>query len=196
MKAATIIKIGSVQFWSHQEFAKGQLTEYFKLLKQAVLNFIKKEKDSMPQSTPINSQESNHSECSADVVCYSTLYEEESVNNDEALTIKFEEDLDKEISAYREYFINRDVIRSVTKTKHFWLKNQIVLPILFSFAIRVMNIAISSAYIERYFSVCGVVCTTKSFNMKDDLVIIRSLLKANYKLLIEMRETLIDLLNN
>lgn len=42
--------------------------------------------------------------------------------------------------------------------------------ILFKFALRVLSIAASNAYNERFFSECDVVCTNRSFNMKDDLI--------------------------
>ena len=45
-------------------------------------------------------------------------------------------------------------------------------------AIILLNIQ-SSAFIERFFSICGVVCTRRATNMKADLIIKRSMLKSN-----------------
>lgn len=64
------------------------------------------------------------------------------------------------------------------------------MPIFFNLAIITLSIPASSAYIERFFSVSGVVCAnTRSFIMKDDLIIMRSMLKANYKILFELAST-------
>ena len=46
----------------------------------------------------------------------------------------------------------------------------------------------SGAFIERYFSICGFVCTKRSASMNDDLIIMRCLLKSNIKLLSELYE--------
>jgi hypothetical protein len=43
----------------------------------------------------------------------------------------------------------------------------------------VLNIGASSGLIERYFSICGIVNDRRRQSMSDDLLISRSLLKAN-----------------
>ena len=108
----------------------------------------------------------------------------------ESKQFKFESDLDKEIVFFSDFFTSRDTLKSIKNTKQFWLKHKINMPILYTFALMVMTISASSAYIERFFSVSGIVCTNKSLNMKDDLIIIRSMLKANYKLLCQLFETI------
>ena len=49
-----------------------------------------------------------------------------------------------------------------------------------------LNIPSSSASIERFFSICGVICTQRRGNMDPDTIIKRSMLKVNVTLLEEM----------
>lgn len=55
-----------------------------------------------------------------------------------------------------------------------------------------LNIKSSSAIIERFFSICGIVNDKRRQNMSDELLITRSLLKANMSTLSEMNETNYD----
>ena len=55
------------------------------------------------------------------------------------------------------------------KTEEFWIKYRKEMPILFKLAVILKNISCSSAAIERYFSLAGVVCKTRCTNMKEDL---------------------------
>ena len=48
-------------------------------------------------------------------------------------------------------------------------------------ALRLLSIPASSAFFERFFSICGTVCTKRNGNMGDDLLIKRSFLKSNLK---------------
>jgi len=67
--------------------------------------------------------------------------------------------------------------------RDFWLKYQSKLPYLTEITLILMNVPVSSAFIERFFSICGIVCKSRSGSMGDDLIINRSLLKANLETL-------------
>ena len=51
-----------------------------------------------------------------------------------------------------------------------------------------MNIPSSSAYIERFYSICGNVCKQRAGNMKAQTIASRSFLKANIKILDKLSE--------
>ena len=68
-------------------------------------------------------------------------------------------------------------------TKLFWQKNALQLPNLYEIALVLLNVQASSAFIERFFSICGVVCSRRATNMKPDLIIKRSMLKSNIHIL-------------
>lgn len=59
-------------------------------------------------------------------------------------------------------------------------------PNLFKLYVRFSSIPASSAFIERFFSICGVVCKQRAGNSSDDLLITRSFLKCNIEILNEM----------
>ena len=45
-----------------------------------------------------------------------------------------------------------------------------------------------TAFIERFFSVCGIVCNKRNASMKADLIITKSMLRANIKLFEELNK--------
>ena len=77
-----------------------------------------------------------------------------------------------------EMFVNNPIA-----TKTLRLKNISEIPNLYELAIILLNVQLSSAFIERFFSVCGVVCTRRATNMKPDLIVKRSFLKSNMHIL-------------
>ena len=50
------------------------------------------------------------------------------------------------------------------------------------------NIPTSSAYVERFFSICGIVNRKGADNMSDDTLINCAFLKSNFNILIEMEQ--------
>jgi len=93
-----------------------------------------------------------------------------------------EETLKKEIEKLREILIayKYNIKRNNCE---FWRKYERHLPELYKLAIILCSIQSSSALIERFFSIYGVVCKKRSANMKNKLIIVRSTLKANIHIL-------------
>jgi hypothetical protein len=56
------------------------------------------------------------------------------------------------------------------------------LPLMSSLAKIILCIPASSSFIERFYSICGVVCSKRNGNMTGELVGERAFLKANMKL--------------
>ena len=44
------------------------------------------------------------------------------------------------------------------------------------------SISASSAYIERFFSICGIICTQRNQNSKEDLFLARAMLSSNFEI--------------
>ena len=63
------------------------------------------------------------------------------------------------------------------------------MPILFKTAMILLNISASSAFIERFFSICGVVCEARRERQSDDMIICRCMLKANIQNLLKLKNT-------
>lgn len=66
-----------------------------------------------------------------------------------------------------------------TSSRDFWLLNRSKFPNLFTLYERLVHIPAASAFLEQYFSVAGYVEGAKKYNMSEDLLISRALLKAN-----------------
>ena len=81
-----------------------------------------------------------------------------------------------------EMFVNNPIA-----TKTFRLKNISEMPNLYELAVILLNVQLSSAFIERVFSVCGVVCTRRATNMKPDLIVKRSIFKSNMHILAHLK---------
>ena len=184
-RAAQMMKISSAFKWINKDFSKSMVDVGLNSLKSACCAIVYRDKVEEVDS-------SMRSDGSYDI--YSGIPDAVySEGTSEARLFKFEKDLDKEISFFSEFFTSKEKLRPITDTKKFWLKNRSKMPILFNLAIITLSIPASSAYIERFFSVSGVICAnTRSFNMKDDLIIMRSMLKANYKILFELASTYSD----
>ena len=78
--------------------------------------------------------------------------------------------------------------KSSVSTKDFWKENKKTLPLLFELTLILLNIPSSSAYVERFFSICGVVNRKRAGNMSDETLINRSFLKTNLEILSKLSE--------
>ena len=93
------------------------------------------------------------------------------------------ESIQIEINAFRVKIKNELSNANSSTTKLFWQNNALEFSSLKEIAIILLNIQSSSAFIERFFSICGVVCTRRATNIKADLIIKRSMLKSNIDIL-------------
>jgi hypothetical protein len=113
---------------------------------------------------------------------------ENTSENYEAAIFSIEEELKVEIIKYAEIISNKQILQSINSSTKFW-NNQTNLPKLRQLFIILNNVSASSAFIERFFSYCGLVCNQRSMNMKNDLIINRSFLKVNIEILNELNKT-------
>ena len=95
--------------------------------------------------------------------------------------------LENEVSLFRNFLIKEKMLEDdCISTKRFWLRYKSSLPNLFKLALKLLNIQASTAFIERFFSICGIICSDKNSNMNDKTIIMRSILKANIDTLNEL----------
>ena len=93
----------------------------------------------------------------------------------------FEQELNTEILSFSELInIQENRTRS---TNNFWEKYAEKLPKLFKLFLMLHNITSTSASVERFFSIAGLVCYKRRLMMKEDLIEYRSMLKANMSVL-------------
>ena len=108
--------------------------------------------------------------------------------NEEALKFERNQALNAEIAMFTTKIANKSLIKPGISTREFWKTNSLLMPYLFKMSKILLTIPSSSAYIERFFSVSGFVCDRRRMNMKDDLIVSRSLLKTNFHISEEMNE--------
>jgi hypothetical protein len=113
---------------------------------------------------------------------------ESETQEDEVNTFLIEQQLDTELKSFSVMVYSRKNIESIVNTKSFWIKFCETFPLLFKLTLILLNINSSSAFIERYFSICGAICTTKNTRMTDELLILRAMLKTNVEILRELNQ--------
>jgi len=112
---------------------------------------------------------------------------EQNPNYDDAVTIsQVRIQLNNETTLLLSFFKDSKFLSDKFTSHQFWLKNEIKLPYLSHLAMILLNIPCSSAFIERFFSIYVVVCDKERLNSDDRLIIDRSFLKVNIKILNEL----------
>jgi hypothetical protein len=140
------------------------------------------------------SDESNSSENHNKKV-FAQSEDENAEYNDEITINRLKMEIEAEVIKYQQIINSNFFIEKKFSTDQFWTKHNlpylkdIYLPHLSKLYTILSNIPSSSAFIERFFSVCGIVCKKRSLAMLDDLIIKRSVLKSNMVLLNKMNLT-------
>ena len=102
-----------------------------------------------------------------------------STNNDknDHVSLQLSLEIDKEVTEFS--LILSQTNFSKISTRQFWSKYKLSMPNLYKLFLYVLTISASSAIIERYFSICGVVCKQRASNISKETIIMRSMLKVN-----------------
>lgn len=126
---------------------------------------------------------------SASSKTFSFLFTNENSQNEyadkEHTTFTLKTEINKEIELFGKIIKDAHFINTTDSTTKFWRENKF--PLLLKVAAILLNIPSSSAFVERFFSLCGIISTVRNANMKDELLIIRSMLKVNMNILLEMK---------
>lgn len=186
MKAATVLNLAKVDVWLNKNFCENILREGLNSLKTVYLKLFYDQKDSEEDNT-ILSLPSN-SESDGEGQFFNDLMKDDDFeqNNKESEMIKIELELEREVIKLAELLSKHDKISKINSNKKFWQKNIDEMPRLTRLATVLLNINVSSAFIERFFSICGIICKKNSGNMRDETIITRSMLKANINILEEL----------
>jgi hypothetical protein len=95
---------------------------------------------------------------------------------------EFDRALLDEIEQFGAMLRSKDFINSVESSTDFWLKHLEQFPILSQVAQVLLLIPSSSSFIERFFSVCGII-TDKFTSMEDFLFQMRAMFRGNMETL-------------
>ncbi len=94
--------------------------------------------------------------------------------------------IEKQIDFFKTLILQDDLITKICNNSEFWRKFQDKMPTLYSLALILENIPSTSAQIERFFSITGIICDKKRLRMTHEMIIMRSMLKANISILEEL----------
>lgn len=97
-----------------------------------------------------------------------------------------DKEIEKETTEFANIIFSDIFLKNKYSNYNFWIKHKKTLPFLSKFARKFMCISSSSSFIERFFSICGVISNKRNLNMNTDLFITRSILKANMKIVKEI----------
>jgi hypothetical protein len=158
-------------------------------IKDAFKSLVPKEKKKQPEKTPKpNSNQVVRDEGFLGSFLRNEQDLEVSVQNDETNEIELTKKLENEITIFTSIICDSQQINNITTSQSFWSEKVHVLPNLKKLWHIINNIPSSSAFIERFFSICGVICDVRSGAMKDDLIQKRCLMKANFNIIKELAQ--------
>jgi hypothetical protein len=182
-----------MKYWAGRPWSSGLLTKGLKYLKAVAKKFV-----FTPTSNPpvqdLTSVETENAEETPELATplsanFMTFFAKESSQFHEAeIEISnFDREIGEEIDYFKRVISSKEFIRNCKSTRDFWLTNSHRFPYLFFLSLILSSILASSAFIERYFSICGI-HSNKFTNMSDSLFEMRSMLKTNIDTLNKMSD--------
>ena len=111
--------------------------------------------------------------------------DEQNPSNSARIVI-LKKDLENEMRLFAAIVTSQEFRKMKSSNRSFWSKQSTSIPLLSALAKRTLNIQASSAVVERFFSICGVICGKREMNTSDELLIMKSVLKTNIELLNEL----------
>ena len=180
---AALLNTSKLKLWFSKPFASDQHDRSIKSLVKVATDLIEKTKNDLNdakenEASYINTNKKEDD----DGDFFDQLYRSDYDENVEIRTCLTEK---SQIEEEKEIFLAtlEDASELTLTTNAFWLKYRKRLPNLFKIAMQLLSIPSSSAFIERFFSICGVICKKRCGNMSDATIISRSFLKTNLRLL-------------
>jgi hypothetical protein len=182
------LRVSALKNWINTSFAKSYLKKGLEALKSVCISFLYKN----GQSSQEESCETPSTAASADnfsaAKFFNYEHEVDGEKNKDSIVFKRDKETEIEITHFSGLLGDSRVIKKTKSTLEFWKEHRLKMPNLFNLQIILLNISSSSSFIERFFSISGIVCEIRRCNMNDDLVVMRSMMKANMPILNDLNE--------
>ena len=126
---------------------------------------------------------------------FAGMFEEEPSGSDisnkeaviSALKLNKIEEIKQEIRRFSETISKENFAHSNTSSNKFWMKKKLEFPNLCTMFLILESINASSAFIERFFSKCGIIVTKRNQNLNEESFNDRVMLCSNMSILNKMK---------
>jgi hypothetical protein len=178
---ASIFSVSKLHLWYKRTFSKIYVLKGIESIVDVVLKFIPTDKhthfsNSNDKVASVINYESNDEK--SVLKKFSQISESESEESNVSILIKLKKEKDLFVNLLQE-----SDLKSIKQASKFWKTHSKLFPNISHVALIIKNIASNSSFLERFFSLSGGVCDEQAGNIDDELIINRSLLKTNLKLL-------------
>jgi len=187
LKVAPIFKVSTLQFWRDKAFSENVLKEAKDSIKNVYRFFFpytKMSDNSVEPKTPDSSTSTNSTDA---FFAKQFLFDQFHEEKENALASK-DALIENEIQNFIQMKDDLKIMKKFTSSKNFWNCNRNKFPNLRKLALILLKISISSASIERYFIITGIICDKRNSNMNSLLLIWRGLLRANIEILSDINK--------
>ncbi|RNA03548.1 zinc finger BED domain-containing DAYSLEEPER-like [Brachionus plicatilis] len=181
-KLAAILNTSKLELWFDKEYASDYTTGCLQAFEETVTFLLNdKPEENIPRSEQSQNNQTRSYKNNENRLLMSLVKSKpfESANDIERIN-KIE-------VIRRERSIFLELIREKTnleKTSNgFWSEYGYKMPLIYKVALKVFSIPASSAFIERFFSICGLVSDKRSMNMNSETLIDKCMLRSNVDLI-------------
>ena len=183
--AAAVLNVDFLSMWAFRSFSKELLKRALEILPEVGLLILKQ------QVNEANARETNAEESESETESLFGFKIQNKLSksctlsniNDEvtasSVYLQLEDEKNKYINLLRETEYNKKQL----SLAEFWVQYRSRLPLLNDLALHLLVIPASSAYIERFFSISGLINAKRSGNMSSETLRMKALLKANSQLI-------------
>lgn len=202
IKVAAILNIEVLARWKDACYASNIIADGLRYLNDVAFEFLcssNEKNDAGDEEESESSQEEIPSSQATVLSWKGKSANKAKATNVEIQRFAFDKEFEGQLKNYTSLLSTEDFLNQIKSSRDFWhykkveykrKSNVIAHPhhdnkfnIIRTLAIIFLNIPASSAYIERFFSICGVIADSRKANQKSDLFITRCMLKANIHLL-------------
>ena len=186
IKVASILRVSGLKGWIYKSYAKSYLSKGLEALKDVCIQFLFPVFDQVQVEEETASQQSSTN--STDNFAFTRNFFAQSQSDDiysnkESLNFRRNKEIDEEVLFFSDLLSKEDTIKKTKSTTEFWLNYRKDLPYLFKLKNILLYIPVSSSFIERFFSISGIVCDIRRASMNNELIVMRSMMKANMPIL-------------
>ena len=186
--AAAVLNVSKIYLWYQRPIAKATVNLGLSSLVNLVVEFNKKKEQNNPNLNSSAKKTSTQNSVAADEA-FDQFYQ--SIELDQVEISQKEFSIENSVEKEREFFVyilKNHNFTNKTRYDEFWFGKRKELPHLYNLCLMLYNVPSSSAYVERFFSICGVVNRKRAGNMSDETLINRAFLKSNLAILNEMAD--------